>query len=56
LSRLGEITDRLREISAELGNPELDDDRAAQLTKEAAELAAAASEEVNRALQASADE
>jgi hypothetical protein len=57
VSRLAQITERLRAITAELSGPQLDDERAAELTREAAELAAEASEEVSRALrEASADE
>jgi hypothetical protein len=57
LSRLEQITDRLRQIAGELSNDEIDDERAGELSKEAAGLAAEASEEVNRALrEASSDE
>ncbi len=57
MTRLEQITDRLRQITAELSDPEVGDERAGELTKEAAELAAEASEEVNRALrEASSDE
>ena len=57
MSRLEEITDRLRQIAAELSDPEIDDERAGELSKEAAGLAAEASEEANRALrEASSDE
>jgi hypothetical protein len=57
MTRLEQITDRLREITAELSDPEVRDERSGELTKEAAELAAEASEEVNRALrEASSDE
>ena len=57
MSRLAEITERLRAITAELSDSELDEDRAAGLSKEAAELAAEASREVDRALdEAPADE
>jgi len=57
MSRLAEITERLRAITAELSGSELDEDRAAGLSKEAAELAAEASREVDRALdEAPADE
>lgn len=57
MSRLEEITERLRAITGELSDPQLDDERAGELTKEAAGLAAEASEEVNRTLrEASADE
>jgi hypothetical protein len=57
VSDLELITERLRAISGQLSDPQLDDERAGELTKEAAELTAEASEEVNRALrEASADE
>jgi hypothetical protein len=57
MSRLEQITERLQAISNELADPQVDDDRAGELTREAAELAATASEEVSRALrEASADE
>jgi hypothetical protein len=52
-----QITDRLRQITAELSDPDAGDDSAAELTREAAELAAEASEEVSRTLrEASSDE
>jgi hypothetical protein len=50
VSRLEQITERLRAITVELGEPELEDDRSAQLTREAAELSSEASQEVERAL------
>jgi hypothetical protein len=57
VTRLAEITGRLEEIARELQDPGVDDDRAGELTREAAQLAADASEEVNRALrETSADE
>jgi hypothetical protein len=57
LSRLEEIAARLEQITAELSDAEIDDERAGELSKEAAVLAAEASEEVNRALrEASSDE
>jgi hypothetical protein len=57
VSRLEQITDRLQQIAAELSDRAIDDERAGGLTKEAAGLAAEASEEVNRALrEASTDE
>lgn len=57
MSRLAQITERLRELTGELSDPQLDEGRAGELTKEAAELAAEASEEVARALrETSADE
>jgi len=47
--RLREITARLREIAGELdGDPQLGDQRAAELTAEAAELSTEAVEEANR--------
>ena len=57
MSRLEQITERLLAITTELGEPELEDERAAQLTREAAELSSEASQEVDRALrEASEDE
>jgi hypothetical protein len=57
VSRLEQITERLQAITAELTDRQLDDERAGELTKEAASLASEASEEVSRALrEASADE
>jgi len=57
LSRLEEITARLRQIADDLAGDRLDDERAAELTREGGELTAEASEEVNRALRgASSDE
>lgn len=46
--RLREISDRLRQITAELENQEVGDEPAAQLAAEAADLAAEAVEEANR--------
>ena len=49
MSRLREIAERLRRISAELdGDPQLGDERAGELAAEAADLAAEAVEEANR--------
>ena len=49
MSRLREIAERLRQISTELdGDPELNDERAAALAAEAADLSAEAVEEANR--------
>ena len=57
MSRLEEIAARLEQITGELSAQEIDDERAGELSKEAAALAAEASEEVNRALrEASSDE
>lgn len=56
MSRLREIAERLRAISAELESEETGDDRAAQLATEAADLSAEAVEEANRqAREASAE-
>jgi uncharacterized membrane-anchored protein len=46
--RLREITERLDAITRELRTGEIDDEGAAALTSEAAELAAEAAEETNR--------
>ena len=57
MSRLEEITTRLLAINSELSTADLDDERAAELTREAAGLAAEASKEVERTLgEASGDE
>ena len=49
MSRLGEISERLQAIAAELGGEaNLDDERAAELAREAAELSQEAVEEANR--------
>jgi hypothetical protein len=53
LSGLEQITERLRQIAVELADPEVGDERAAELSKEAAGLVAEASEQVNRALRES---
>jgi hypothetical protein len=50
MSRLGEITARLEAITRELETPDTDDERAGELTREAAALAAEAAEEVGRGL------
>jgi len=56
MSRLREIAERLRVISAELESEETSDDRAALLATEAADLSAEAVEEANRqAREASAE-
>ncbi len=48
-SRLRQIAARLREIATELdGDPELGDERAAELAAEAADLSQEAVEEANR--------
>jgi hypothetical protein len=57
VSRLEQITARLEAITEQLSDPQLDDGTAGELTREAADLAAEASEEVSRALrEASPDE
>ena len=56
MSRLEQITERLRTITAELGEPELEDERAAQLTREAAELSSEASREVEGALREASED
>jgi hypothetical protein len=48
MSRLREITERLEAITRELGDGDVDDERAGDLTREAAELTAEAVEETNR--------
>jgi len=53
MSRLAEISERLEAITSELGGSAADDERAAALTAEAADLAAEAVEEVNRRLRES---
>jgi hypothetical protein len=53
-AELERITARLNELAAELGG-EIDDDRAAELTREASELATRAGREVERALRAGAE-
>jgi hypothetical protein len=55
--RLDQIAGRLRELAAELRDPETDDERAQALATEAAELAAEAGTETERGLrETSADE
>jgi uncharacterized membrane-anchored protein len=48
MSRLREISERLSAIAGELEGDQVDDARAAELTREAAELSAEAVEEANR--------
>ena len=50
---LAEISARLRELATLLRDPSLDDERAEELAREAAELAASAGEEADRAMGAS---
>jgi hypothetical protein len=53
MSRLGEISERLQAIAAELEGPGSGDERAAELAREAAELSAEAVEEANRRMRES---
>ncbi len=53
VSRLREISERLRAIAAELEGGEAGDARAAELANEAAELSAEAVEEANRRIRES---
>jgi hypothetical protein len=47
---LQQAAERLREIAAQLGAPEIEDGRAEELAREAAELAAQAGSEADAAL------
>jgi hypothetical protein len=49
---LDEIAERLRELAKLLRDPSLEDERAEELAREAAELAASAGEEADRAMRA----
>ena len=53
MSRLGEISERLEAIAAELDSTEASDERAAELAHEAAALSAEAVEEANRRIRES---
>jgi hypothetical protein len=55
MSRLREISERLKAIAAELEGEEAGDARAGALAEEAAELSAEAVEETNRAIRESED-
>jgi hypothetical protein len=55
MSRLSEISERLQAIAAELGGEGADDERAAELAREAAELSAEAVEEANRRMRTEAE-
>jgi hypothetical protein len=50
MTRLSEITERLEAITRELQDPDTNDERAGELTREAAALAGEAAEEVTRGL------
>jgi hypothetical protein len=49
-ARVRELAARLSEISGQLRDPEVDDPRAAELAREAAELVSQAGNEIDRAL------
>jgi hypothetical protein len=55
MSRLAEISARLQAIADELGGEGADDERAAELAREAAELSQEAVEEANRRKRAEAE-
>lgn len=55
MSRLAEISERLKTIAAELEGEEAGDERAAELAREAAELSTEAVEEANRRIRESKD-
>jgi hypothetical protein len=48
--RVRELAARLAEISQQLGDPDVGDERAAELAREAAELVSQAGNEIDRAL------
>jgi hypothetical protein len=56
VSRLREISERLGAIAAQLADAETDDERAAELASEAADLSAEAVEEANRRIRETSDE
>ena len=47
--------ERLREVSARLRDPEVDDERAAELAREAAEIVSRAGNEIERLMRAAAE-
>jgi hypothetical protein len=49
MSGVGDIAERLRAIAARLGEPEVPDDEAEALAREAADLVAEAGNEIERA-------
>ena len=55
MSRLGEISERLKAIAADLEVEEASDEHAAELAREAAELSTEAVEEANRRIRESRD-
>jgi hypothetical protein len=50
LDEIRDATQRLRELSDRLGDPEVGDETAAELAREAAELVSRAANEIDRAL------
>ena len=56
MSRLQEISERLKAIASQLDDPETKDETAADLTREAADLSAEAVEEANRRIRETGDE
>jgi hypothetical protein len=56
MSDLRETTARLNEIATELTSPDLTDERAEELAREAAELVGEASNDLDRALRESASD
>jgi hypothetical protein len=54
-SRLAEISERLQAIATELAGEGADDERAAELAREAADLSQEAVEEANRRIRAEAE-
>ena len=52
---LGALAATLRELAAELRAPELSDEQAERLAREAAELVSAAGNEIDRALREASD-
>ncbi len=50
LDELRSAAQRLREVSDSLRDPEVDDERAAELAREAAEIVSRAGNEIDRAL------
>jgi len=54
--RVRALAAQLSEISKELGDPEVGDERAAELAREAAELVSQAGNEIDRALRETEDD
>jgi hypothetical protein len=55
VSDLDQLADRLEELARQLRDSEIDEARAQELAKEAADVAAEAGDEVTRRLQAAAE-